>query len=175
MTDIRKSFGVKTPRIRYLGIGAALLVLGFMLPLSAPARAMDDIFAAQQDAVENPGGGNKVVTPLKDCVDKLPPEEAAAVRSNYLKPYQECITRLRALQARGGLKKEPAAGSDKTDTDKTEGKTDGKNDDKPAENARNFVRVRPDDGPRLPAQSYGEAAEPAAAPSRPAWDSGYNR
>lgn len=155
--------------------GAAAAVVVALVHIAAPALAMDDIFSAQQDAVENPGGGTKVVTPIKDCLDKLPPEEAEAVRRNYLKPYQECIMRLRAFEARGGHKAAAAAATNGKDGAPAEG---GKEQaDKPAENARNFVRVRPDDGPRLPAQSYGATPEPAApaTPARPAWDSGYNR
>lgn len=162
------------PFRRRMVASAALLCA--LLCVAAPAYAMDDIFTAQQEAVENPGGGTKVVTPIKDCIDKLPPEEQEAVRRNYLKPYQDCMTRLRALEARGGLK--PAASTD-GDADKESGteKNGGKKEvNKPAENPRNFVRVRPDDGPRLPAQSYGQEA-PAApeTPSAPAWGGLYNR
>lgn len=161
------------PFRRRMVASAALLFA--LLFAAAPVQAMDDIFAAQQEAVENPGGGTKVVTPIKDCIDKLPPEEQEAVRRNYLKPYQDCMTRLRALEARGGLP-QPATQGDAAKESGTEKDGDKKEVNKPAENPRNFVRVRPDDGPRLPAQSAGQAA-PAAGetPAAPAWDRNYNR
>lgn len=157
---------------------ACLLAFATLAPL--PAAAMEDVFSAQQEAVENPGGGMKVVTPLKDCLDKLPPEEAEAVRRNYLKPYQECHLRLQALQRRSAEGKDAAnPEADKKVAEGNDKKPDGKADEKvpAAENPRNFVRVRKDDGPRRPA-SRGDIGvkEPAAeARPRPAWDSGYNR
>lgn len=157
----------------------SMIVLAALL-MAAPADAMEDVFSAQKEAVENPGGGMKVVTPLKDCLDKLPPDEADAVRSNYLKPYQECHMRLNALKRRRAEGKE-------TEADKKIGKTaeeaqkdkDGKDraekEPPPAQSPRNFVRVRKDDGPRRPS-SYGDIREtPAESRPRPAWDSGYNR
>jgi hypothetical protein len=149
-----------------------------------PAYAMEDVFSAQQEAVENPGGGMKVVTPLKDCLDKLPPDEADAVRNNYLKPYQECHMRLNALHRRRAEGKETEAdkrigkeadGSTKDKDAKEGGKDSAEKEPPPAQSPRNFVRVRKDDGPRRPA-SYGDIREtPAESRPRPTWDSGYNR
>lgn len=152
----------------------------FCLLLGMPAaQAMEDIFSAQQQAVESPGGGMKVVTPLNDCLDKLPEEEAELVRRNYLKPYQECLMRLQALEARGG--KAPAGRKGAAaETKKSGAKTAAAAEEEdaepaPAQTPRNFVRVRPDDGPRRPAQ-FADTPNPAeSARPRPAWDTGYNR
>jgi hypothetical protein len=151
------------------------LLTGLFLS-AAPARAMEDFFSAQKEAVENPGGGMKVVTPLKACLDQLPPDEAAAVRHNYQKPYQECQLRLQALQRRRAEGKETA---DSTQDAKSTAGGDGKAAAKEtaAESPRNFVRVRKDDGPRRAASHGDSGAKPPAAESRarPVWDSGYNR
>jgi hypothetical protein len=146
---------------------------------AAPAAAMEDVFSAQQQAVENPGGGMRVVTPLKDCLDKLPPDEAAAVRSNYLKPYQECHMRLNALQRRRAEGKETEAdkkiGKDADNQKDAASKDSAEKEPPPAESPRNFVRVRRDESPRR-AANFGDIREtPAARPPRPEWDSGYNR
>jgi len=151
------------------------LLTGLFLS-AAPARAMEDVFSAQKDAVENPGGGMKVVTPLKGCLDQLPPEEAAAVQSNYQKPYQECHLRLQALQRRRAEAKDTAApAEDAKNAAGEDGKAAAK--ETAAENPRNFVRVRKDDGPRRAASHGDSGAKPPAAESRarPVWDSGYNR
>lgn len=151
------------------------LLTGLFLS-AAPAGAMEDVFSAQQDAVENPGGGMKVVTPLKGCLDQLPPEEADAVRQNYQKPYQECLLRLQAVQRRPAEGKDAAApAKDAKNAATGDEKADTK--EAAAESPRNFVRVRKDDGPRRPARHGDSSAKPPAAESRPrpAWDSGYNR
>lgn len=154
------------------GVVAAGLYLS--AGISAPALAMEDIFSAQQEAVEKPGGGMKVVTPLKDCLDKLPPEEAAAVQRNFFKPYQECHLRLQALHQRGGTEQNSAEKAPADDDTKTKTVTAGEKDPPPAESPRNFVRVRKDDAPRRAAH-YGDAPDREEAPPRPEWDSGYNR
>lgn len=142
---------------------------------AAPAFAMEDIFSAQQEAVEKPGGGMKVVTPLKDCLDKLPPEEAAAVQRNFMKPYQECHLRLQAFLQRGGSLNNTENTATAEGEAKTKTVTAGEKEPPPAENPRNFIRVRKDDGPRRPAAHYGDVQDKEEAPPRPAWDSGYNR
>ncbi|MDP2204768.1 MAG: hypothetical protein Q8K65_00510 [Alphaproteobacteria bacterium] len=167
-------------RLSALVLAAMLLAAPAVVLLAAPpAYAMEDVFSAQKEAVENPGGGMKVVTPLKDCLDKLPPEEADAVRSNYLKPYQECHMRLQAFQRRRTEGKETArdkkARKDAKDDKAKDDKDTAEKEPAPAQSPRNFVRVRKDDGPRRPA-SYGDIREtPAESRPRPAWDSGYNR
>lgn len=151
----------------------AVMICALALMTATPAHALEDVFSAQQEAVENPGGGMKVVTPLKDCLDKLPPEDAEAVRRNYLKPYQECHLRLQALGRRRAEGKEPPAKDGKKDA--ATDKETAEKEPPPAESPRNFVRVRKDDGPRRPAR-YGDIREPAPQTRpRPEWDSGYNR
>lgn len=81
-----------------------------------------------------PAGFVKSVTPVSGCLDQLPPEEAAEVRTRYLKPYQECHRRLQIH----AIKKAKAV---------KEGETEKQTQ---AESPRNFVRVQKDAAPTAP-------------------------
>lgn len=134
----------------------------FFLPLALcalPAFAQNALMDAQKEAVENPGGGMKVVTPLNKCLDQLPEADATEIRGHFLKPYQECQRRLQEQQRRKTDKtnKQAETGNDSA---KTAGE---EKEPAPAENARNFVRVRKDNSPRLPARYGDKEPSPAAA------------
>lgn len=104
-----------------------------------------------QTATPDTGMQVRVVTPLKECLDQLPPEDIADIRQNYLKPYQECQRRLADLRHKKATagEKEPAA----------------------AVTPRNFIRVQPDAGAEplhkaeKPAARSGNDEKPAPAPS----------
>lgn len=65
------------------------------------------------------------ITSLEKCLNQLPPEEAAEVRLNPVRPYQECIARLSNVSADRKKKKRQDA------------------EEMPvAENARNYSRIQ---------------------------------
>lgn len=158
---------------------AAAVFAAFISLSPAPAAAQMDIFEAQQEAVEKPGGGMRTVTPVNKCLEQLPEADAIEIRGNYLKPYQECQRRLQSLKRKGdddaedgkgeGKKKKSAKKSRKV-ADEDEDEDDAV--PAPAEDARNFVRVRKDDSPRRPA-NYGDAGN--AAPDVKPAESGNRR
>ena len=67
-----------------------------------------------------------VVTSVDTCINQLDAEDQAAVRANFVNPYQDCQQRLANKTA---VKKTAKAGKRKNAPE--------------AENARNFVRVKP--------------------------------
>lgn len=79
-----------------------------------------------------------VVTSVDTCINQLDAEDQAAVRANFVNPYQDCQQRLANKTA---VKKTAKAGKRKNAPE--------------AENARNFVRVKPpkaeDDAAAAPA------------------------
>lgn len=113
---------------------------------SSPAFAQLDDVAA--DAEDMPAAHSHVVTSVQKCLDQLPPAEAAEVRKNYLKPYQECMARLSYKKKDEAEKAAKAAA------------------DAPVAPApRNYVRVRKE--PEKPAQekpadAVKDAEKPAA-------------
>ena len=84
-----------------------------------------------------------VVTSIDTCLDQLDPDDAAEVRSNVLTPYRDCQDRLSNKKA---AKKTAKAGKRKNPPE--------------AENARNFVRVKPpkDDDDDAPPAKKAKAA-----------------
>lgn len=97
------------------------------------------------------GGHTTVVTSVKTCLDELPPADAAEIRSNYLKPYQECQRRTQALSV-----KRLKAGDEE---DKPESKE--------AESPRNFIRVQKDTTPgKAPVIGIKGSNIPDATPAR---------
>lgn len=152
------------------------LIAAFCLTILAqtpmPAYAQADLFDAQEEETEVPRGGMRTVTPINKCLDQLPEAEAIEVRGNYLKPYQECQRRLHTLKRTdaeddkdSGKKRSKKAAKDDTDEDDGEERV-SKKAPPPAEDARNFVRVRKDDSPRRPA-NYGDTAAPTAPKTQP--------
>lgn len=75
----------------------------------------------QEEAIPS---GRHVVTSVQDCLDKLPEEDAADIRSKSIKPYEDCQKR---LQVRAREKKEEA---EKDEAEEAE-----------AETPSNFLRV----------------------------------
>lgn len=155
---------------------AAAFCAALMTLSPAPASAQMDIFEAQQEAVEKPGGGMRTVTPINKCLEQLPEADAIEIRGNYLKPYQECQRRLQNLKRKG----EDGKAADKSEARKKAARKDSEDDEDdsaaaapapaPAEDARNFVRVRKDDSPRRPANFSDSApardTEPAEKGNR---------
>lgn len=142
--------------------------------LHTPVQAQSDLFDAQQEAVEKPGGGSRTVTPISKCLEQLPEADAIEVRANYLKPYQECHRRLQTLKRteaadkaaeKAGSNKKSAKKSDPADSEEED--AEAAQDPGPAEDARNFVRVRKDTSPRQPA-GRSKIVEPAA--EKPAFE-----
>ena len=82
--------------MRKLLIAAFCLTIFIQTPM--PARAQLDLYDAQEEEAEKPGGGMRTVTPINKCLDQLPEADAIEVRGNYLKPYQECQRRLHSLK-----------------------------------------------------------------------------
>lgn len=156
--------------MRNLIIAAFCLAIFVQIP--ALAWAQQDLFDAQAEEEEDgkPSGGMRTVTPINKCLDQLPEADAMEIKGNYLKPYQECQRRLQTIK-RGETddKKTDSkkARSKKTAKDDTDDNEDGEEtasgkEPAPAEDARNFIRVRKDDSPRRPA-NYGDTAKTAPA------------
>ncbi len=108
-------------------------------PAPQPQQATPDASGDDADAVD--GGDpdeqaqqevqimpahSAVVTSIDTCLNQLDADDAAAVRSNYTNPYQDCQQRLGNKTA---AKKTARAGKRKNGPE--------------AENARNFVRIKP--------------------------------
>lgn len=55
-----------------------------------PAGGMD----ADGEEYSGFGMSSSVVTPLDECLNQLPPDEAAEIRASYFQPYGECRARL---------------------------------------------------------------------------------
>ena len=81
---------------------------------------------AAEPEVEIMPAHSAVVTSIDTCLNQLDAEDQAAVRSNFTNPYQDCQQRLAGKTA---AKKTVKAGKRKNGPE--------------AENARNFVRVKP--------------------------------
>jgi hypothetical protein len=111
--------------------------LTLFLSLAAlPAAAQDDM---AQDAT--PQKTNmKVVTPLKACLDQLPPEEAAIVRQDYERPYQACRAHL------ADYLRKKASVTPKNGAPQAAGANAAGQGDMPV-TPRNFVRVQKDPDP----------------------------
>lgn len=145
----------------------AIAALFMMTLMHTPAAAQSELFDAQEEAVEKPSGGSRTVTPISKCLEQLPEADAIEVRANYLKPYQECHRRLQTLKRQEATDKatEKTSGrkspAKKAAAEDDEEETETAKDPGPAEDARNFVRVRKDNSPRQPT-SRGKTVEPAA-------------
>lgn len=129
-------------------------------PEAAPAD--DEDAAADQTQSDTGTAADLIpqttsVTSLQKCLDKLSPEDAAEVRLNPIRPYQECLARL------------SNAAAEKRSLKVTREK---ENKEPVAENARNFSRVTEEDGDSKSEDAAKEAeaesghwsATPAAKP-----------
>jgi hypothetical protein len=120
---------------------AAALVLFLAMPAGAQTiidannPPEDSTVAASgetMDGSQDPAADGRLIRPtvhritsLQKCIDQLPPEEAAEVRLNPIRPYQECMSRLSSLAA-----------------DRKKKKADDAKAEPIAENARNYSRIQ---------------------------------
>jgi|GEM_PF-1958449 len=128
-------------------------------PAAKPADGKSTITTpAPAKEGEFEGGHTATVTSVKSCLDELPPEDAAEIRRNYLKPYQECQRRAQALSV-----KRVKAGEDAE-----------KPTPKEAESPRNFIRVQKDTKPeKVPVLGIKGSNIPDAKPA--STQDNYNR
>jgi len=141
-----------------------------------PGTSGDDAGAAPDDSADNGDSSDNddesnkimpaqsaVVTSVDACLKQLDPDEAAEVRRNYQRPYQECQSRLAEKLSK---KKTAKAGAAQKGPE--------------AESPRNFVRVQPlkadpTPPPGLDSTSAGASNTPADAPMPTGhWSTGDN-
>ncbi|MDE1151391.1 MAG: hypothetical protein PW788_02545 [Micavibrio sp.] len=136
----------------------------------APDATSDDANAAPDDGADGTDNADNspvilpaqssVVTSIDTCLNQLDPADAAEIRNSYIKPYQECQSRLAAKLAK---KKTAKVTTQKNGLE--------------AESPRNFVRVQtPKTAPKDDAGTDADAPDmdvkkPVAPPQSGSWSS----